>query len=37
PFNSTEEEQQNFADMHGSMQQGFGGTFDQLEDYLARL
>jgi hypothetical protein len=21
--------------MFGSMQQGFGGTFDQLDDYLA--
>lgn len=37
PLNATEEEQQNFADMYGSMQQGFGGTFDQLENYLARL
>lgn len=37
PLHATEEEKQNFADMHGSMQQGFGGTFDQLDAYLARL
>lgn len=37
PFNATEEEQQTFAAMHSSMEQGFGGTFDQLVDYLAQM
>jgi len=37
PLNTTEEEQQTYAAMHSSMQQGFGGTFDQLDDYLARM
>ncbi len=37
PWNASKEEEQNFADMHGSMHQGFGGTFDQLDAYLARL
>lgn len=30
-------EQQTFDDGHGSMQQGWSGTFDQLEAHLARL
>lgn len=35
PFNATEEERSFFEGMFESMQQGFGGTFDQLEQYLA--
>jgi uncharacterized protein YndB with AHSA1/START domain len=36
PINATEEERTIFAGMHGSMRQGFAGTFDQLADYLAK-
>ncbi|MFD0698237.1 SRPBCC domain-containing protein [Paenibacillus sp. GCM10027628] len=36
PINATEEELQFFAAMHESMKQGFGGTFEQLADYLAK-
>jgi uncharacterized protein YndB with AHSA1/START domain len=36
PINATEEERGIFAGMHDSMRQGFGGTFDQLADYLAK-
>ena len=36
PINATPEEQEFFASMHDSMQQGFGGTFDQLVTYLAQ-
>jgi len=35
PLNATAEERATFSDMFPSMQQGFGGTFDQLEAYLA--
>ena len=35
PVNATAGEQEFFASMHDSMQQGFGGTFEQLTDYLA--
>ena len=35
PVNVSAEEQAMFESMFGSMQQGFGGTFDQLDDYLA--
>ncbi len=35
PLNATDEERATFVDMFSSMQQGFGGTFDQLEAYLA--
>jgi uncharacterized protein YndB with AHSA1/START domain len=37
PINATEEQIQAFAEMHGSMQQGFAGSFDQLEEYMAKL
>ncbi|BDI34544.1 ATPase [Capsulimonas corticalis] len=37
PINATEAEQAAFEGMFGSMQQGFAGTFDQLETYLASL
>ncbi len=35
PINPTDEELAAFEGMHKSMEQGFGGTFDQLNDYLA--
>jgi uncharacterized protein YndB with AHSA1/START domain len=35
PLYATAEERALFKDMFPSMQQGFGGTFDQLEAYLA--
>lgn len=34
PINATETEQQAFIDLHSSMQQGYGGTMEQLADYL---
>ena len=36
PVNPTDEERAMFEGMFGSMQQGFGGTFDQLEEFLAK-
>lgn len=36
PIDPTEEELATFAGMFDSMRQGFGGTFDQLTDYLAK-
>jgi len=36
PINATEKERKTFASMFDSMRQGFGGTFDKLEDYLAK-
>lgn len=36
PINPTQEERANFENMFGSMEQGFGGTFDQLDEYLAK-
>ncbi|MBY0382431.1 MAG: SRPBCC domain-containing protein [Xanthobacteraceae bacterium] len=35
PINATAEESSFFESMFGSLQQGFGGTFEQLEFYLA--
>jgi uncharacterized protein YndB with AHSA1/START domain len=37
PLNATEAERQFFANMHPSMQQGWSGTFAQLDEYLATL
>ncbi|CAG7646590.1 SRPBCC domain-containing protein [Paenibacillus allorhizosphaerae] len=37
PYNATEEEVRFFGSMHESMHLGFGGTFDQLDAYLASL
>jgi uncharacterized protein YndB with AHSA1/START domain len=37
PIDATEEELQFFYSMRDSMQQGFAGTFSQLDDYLAKL
>lgn len=36
PIDGTPAEQAFFTGMHASMQQGFGGTFDQLDAYLAK-
>jgi len=36
PINSTTEENETFAGMHDSMRGGYGGTFEQLTDYLAK-
>lgn len=37
PINATEAEQKTFFSMVSGMQQGFGGTFDQLDKYLSTL
>lgn len=37
PINATDEERKTFEDNFESMDQGFGGTFDQLEGHLAVL
>jgi len=34
PINATEEERKTFEAGYGSIQQGFKGTFDQLDEYL---
>ncbi|GAB3165974.1 SRPBCC family protein [Telluribacter humicola] len=34
PINATEEEQRTFQGMHKSLEQGFNGTFEQLEAHL---
>jgi len=36
PINATREELKTFEETIPSMQQGFGGTFDQLDEYLAK-
>lgn len=36
PINATEEEQKTYASFRESMNTGFAGTFDQLEEYLAK-
>ena len=36
PINATDEERAMFAANTGSMQQGFGGAFDKLADFLAK-
>jgi uncharacterized protein YndB with AHSA1/START domain len=37
PINASDEERQTFVQGFASMQQGFGGTLDQLAAYLAKL
>ena len=37
PINASNEERETFAKALDSMQQGFGGTFDQLESYLPNM
>jgi len=34
PINATPEQEETYASIHGNMQEGFKGTFDQLERYL---
>ncbi len=36
PINASDEERKVFEDMRDSLRQGFTGTFDQLENYLAQ-
>ncbi|MGB8354063.1 MAG: SRPBCC domain-containing protein [Chthoniobacteraceae bacterium] len=36
PANATEEERKTFDTMHEGMKMGWTGTFDQLEEYLAK-
>ncbi len=36
PINATAEERAFYEGMFGSMQQGFSGTFDQLDEYLVK-
>lgn len=36
PLNATASQCQTFAKMHDSMRQGWGGTFEQLDSYLAK-
>jgi uncharacterized protein YndB with AHSA1/START domain len=37
PINATEEERKTFDAGRGSMKQGFTGTLDQLDAYLAKV
>jgi uncharacterized protein YndB with AHSA1/START domain len=37
PFGASPEEHADFERMYASMEQGYGGTFDQLENYLGRM
>ena len=37
PLNATELQRQTFAKMHDSMRQGWGGTFEQLAEYLDKI
>ena len=37
PMNATEAEQKVFDSSHDSMKGGWGGTFEQLEDYLKKV
>lgn len=37
PINATAAEQKTFTDGRPSMQQGWGGTFERLADYLAKV
>lgn len=36
PINATEEERATFASMNDSMQDGWGGTLDQLAEFLSK-
>jgi uncharacterized protein YndB with AHSA1/START domain len=36
PFGETEEERRYFEQLQPSLEQGYGGTFEQLADYLAK-
>jgi uncharacterized protein YndB with AHSA1/START domain len=36
PFGEVEEERKYFEELHPSLERGYGGTFDQLADHLAK-
>ena len=36
-LNPTDEERQTFDSAHEGMRQGWGGSFDQLADFLAKV
>ena len=36
PFGEAEEERRYFEELQPSLEQGYGGTFEQLADYLAK-
>jgi hypothetical protein len=36
PFGEVEKERKYFEELHPSLEQGYGGTFEQLADYLSR-
>jgi hypothetical protein len=36
PLGEVEEEREYFEELHPSLEQGHGGTFDQLADYLRK-
>ena len=36
PFGATDEERKYFEDLQPSLEQGYGGTFEQLADYLSK-
>jgi uncharacterized protein YndB with AHSA1/START domain len=36
PFGETESERRYFEELHPSLEQGYGGTFEQLSDHLAK-
>jgi hypothetical protein len=37
PLNATELERKTFNDGHESMKNGWGGSLDRLEEYLAKI
>lgn len=37
PINGTEEEHEGFRNLFSSMEKGFGGTFDQLDEHLKNI
>lgn len=37
PLNGTDEEREGFRNLFPSMEQGFGGTFDQLDEHLKNI
>jgi hypothetical protein len=36
PLGEVEEERKSFEELHPSLEQGYGSTFDQLADYLTK-
>jgi len=37
PINATDEERESYRNLFSSMEQGFGGTFDQLDEHLKNI